>query len=251
MQEETPLIRPTDHEARKLARTLLRGARYGALAVLDPQTGFPLATRTLVGTDIDGSPVILISRLAAHTKALMADPRCSLLVGEPRKGDPLAWPRLTAPGIASPVEKGAPEEDVIRRRFLRRHPKAKLYASFEDFQFYKIELENAFLNGGFGKSYKILREDLLIRSPLTADLAINELHYLAQVAAIDPQLANLFANKYCAVKSYNWELSGMDASGLDLAHREHLVRIELEKAAQDIKGLIAEYKNMLMEIREN
>ncbi|MBB1250392.1 pyridoxamine 5'-phosphate oxidase family protein [Rhizobium sp. G21] len=100
MQEETPLIRPTDEEARKLARTLLRGARYGALAVLDPETGFPLATRTLVGADLDGAPVLLISRLAAHTRALAADPRCSLLVGEPRKGDPLAWPRLTVTGEA-------------------------------------------------------------------------------------------------------------------------------------------------------
>jgi putative heme iron utilization protein len=251
MQEETPLIRPTDEEARKLARILLRGARFGALAVLDPETSFPLATRTLVATDLDGAPVILISRLAAHTRALMADPRCSILVGEPRKGDPLAWPRLTAPGRAILVEKETPEENVIRRRFLRRHPKSKLYASFEDFQFYKIDLADAFLNGGFGKSYHILREELLIQSPLTAELALNELHYLSEVASLDPELATLFANKYSAVKSYNWELSGLDASGIDLAHSEQLIRIELEEPAQDAKGLIAAYKQMLMEIREN
>jgi heme iron utilization protein len=229
----------------------LRGARFAALAVLDPQTGFPLATRTLVGTDLDGAPVILISRLAAHTRALMADPRCSLLVGEPHKGDPLAWPRLTVPGRAKAVEKGSPDENVIRRRFLRRHPKSKLYASFEDFQFYKIDLDNAFLNGGFGKSYNILREDLLIYSPLTAELALSELHYLSKVASLDPDLANLLANKYSIVKSYNWELSGMDACGLDIAHGEHLVRIELEEPTQDLKGLIAIYEQMLMEIREN
>lgn len=251
MQEETPLIRPTDEEARRLARILLRGARFGALAVLDPDTGFPLATRTLVGTDLGGSPVILISRLAAHTRALGADPRCSLLVGEPRKGDPLAWPRLTAPGRAKPVEKDTPEENVIRRRFLRRHPKSRLYAGFEDFQFYKIDLDDAFLNGGFGKSYKILREELLIHSSLTPELADNELHYLARVAALDPELPNLFANKYSAVKSYDWELAGLDASGIDLANSVHLVRIELEQPAQDIKWLIASYKKMLMEIREN
>lgn len=251
MQEETPLIRPTDHEARKLARVLLRGARFGALAVLDPQTGFPLATRTLVGTDLDGAPVILISRLAAHTRALIADPRCSLLVGEPRKGDPLAWPRLTAPGRAIPVEKGSPEENVIRRRFLRRHPKSALYASFEDFQFYKIDLANAFLNGGFGKSYNILREELLIQSPLTAELALNELYCLSEVASLDPDFSNVMANKYSHGKSYNWELSGLDASGIDFAHGEHIVRVELDEPAQDTKGLIAAFKKLLMEIREN
>ncbi|MCV3764886.1 HugZ family protein [Rhizobium sp. TRM95796] len=251
MQEETPLIRPTDEEARKLARTLLRGARYGALAVLDPETGFPLATRTLVGADLDGAPILLISHLATHTKALMADPRCSLLVGEPRKGDPLAWPRLTVTGVVRKVEKGSEEENVIRRRFLRRHPKSKLYASFEDFQFHRIELGDGFLNGGFGKSYNILRGDLLIHSSLTSDIAANELYYLSQVASLDPDLANLLANAYSHVKSYNWELAGIDACGMELSHGEHLVRIELEEAAQDLKGLIASYEKMLMEIREN
>ncbi|MBB1250393.1 hypothetical protein [Rhizobium sp. G21] len=149
------------------------------------------------------------------------------------------------------MEKGSEDENVIRRRFLRRHPKSKLYASFEDFQFYKIGLTGGFLNGGFGKSYNILREELLIRSPLTSDLATNELYYLSKVASLDPQLANLLANAYSHVKSYNWELSGIDASGIDLAQGEHLVRIELDEAAQDVKGLIAAYKNLLMEIREN
>ena len=37
----------------------------------------------LVGTDTDGAAVILVSALSAHTKALEADPRVSLLAGEP------------------------------------------------------------------------------------------------------------------------------------------------------------------------
>ena len=59
------------------------------------ETGAPLASRVGVATDIDGAPLILVSMLSAHTPAILADPRCSLLVGEPGKGDPLAHPRLT------------------------------------------------------------------------------------------------------------------------------------------------------------
>ena len=57
-------------EAIRLAKTLIRTARYGTLATIDNKTGAPNATRVGVGTDIDGAPIILISRLAAHTPAL-------------------------------------------------------------------------------------------------------------------------------------------------------------------------------------
>ncbi|RVB06934.1 HugZ family protein, partial [Mesorhizobium sp. M7A.F.Ca.CA.004.06.2.1] len=39
------VIRETDAEAIRLAKTLLRSARFGALAVIEPQTGSPLASR--------------------------------------------------------------------------------------------------------------------------------------------------------------------------------------------------------------
>src|SRR5689334_17624426 len=89
------VIRETDAEAVRLAKTLIRTARYGALAVLEPNTGSPLASRVGVATDADGTPLILVSQLSAHTGAILADPRCSLLVGETGKGDPLAHPRIT------------------------------------------------------------------------------------------------------------------------------------------------------------
>ena len=75
MKDTKDVIRPTDAEAIRLARTLMRTARFGALAVLEPQTGWPMASRVGVATDLDGSPVILVSLLAAHTKAILAAPR--------------------------------------------------------------------------------------------------------------------------------------------------------------------------------
>ncbi|RUY85655.1 HugZ family protein, partial [Mesorhizobium sp. M7A.F.Ca.CA.001.10.2.1] len=65
------VIRETDAEAIRLAKTLLRSARFGALAVIEPQTGSPLASRVGVATDIDGAPLILVSMLSAHTGALL------------------------------------------------------------------------------------------------------------------------------------------------------------------------------------
>jgi putative heme iron utilization protein len=160
MSDKPSVIRETDEEARALARKLLRSAGYAALAVIDPDNGFPSASRVLLATDIDGVPVILVSALSAHTKALSRDVRASLLVGEPGKGDPLAYPRMTIQCEASGVDHGTTMHGRIRTRFLARHPKSKLYIDFLDFSFYRLQPIAASLNGGFGKAYRLRGEDL-------------------------------------------------------------------------------------------
>ena len=55
-----------------LAKTLLRATRAGTLGTLDRNTGHPFASLVNVATDVDGSPVILTSRLSTHTANLEA-----------------------------------------------------------------------------------------------------------------------------------------------------------------------------------
>ena len=98
--------------------------------------------------------------LAAHTKALLASPRCSLLIGEPGKGDPLAWPRISLQCDAEQIGSDNPEREHLRARFLRRHPKASLYIDFPDFMFFRLVPASASLNGGFGKAYALTPDDL-------------------------------------------------------------------------------------------
>jgi heme iron utilization protein len=158
---ETSLIRPTDDEARALARRLLDGARFGALGVIDPATGAPMVTRVAVGTDAAGRPMSLVSDLSAHTRALTANPACSLLVGEPGdRGDPLTHPRLTLQARARFVRKGEEGHDALRARWLDGHPKSKLYVDFADFSFVLLDVEAAYLNGGFGRAFVMGPDDL-------------------------------------------------------------------------------------------
>ena len=49
MPEPVNPIRPTDDDARALARALLSGARHAALAVLHPDTGAPFVSRIALG----------------------------------------------------------------------------------------------------------------------------------------------------------------------------------------------------------
>lgn len=153
-------FRPVDDDARAVARRLLGDAGHGALAVLEPQGGHPLASRVAVALDHDGAPLLLLSSLSGHTGALAADPRCSLLVGEPGAGDALAHPRLTVIGRAARVDPASAGHGHARARWLERHPKAALYVDFGDFGFWRIGIERALLNGGFGRAYRLGAADL-------------------------------------------------------------------------------------------
>src|ERR1041385_6728036 len=86
-QERT--MKPTpDFDPRRAARTLLREARSGALATLMTGSGDPYCSLVNVATGADGAPLLLISRLAVHTKNILADPRVSLMLAE--RGAPRA-----------------------------------------------------------------------------------------------------------------------------------------------------------------
>ncbi|MBL6426453.1 MAG: pyridoxamine 5'-phosphate oxidase family protein [Maritimibacter sp.] len=152
---KTDPIRPTDDEARRLARDLIDSARFAALAVL--VNARPFVTRVALGTTPDGAPLTLVSDLSAHTRALRAAPQASLLVGEPGdKGDPLTHPRLTLDCTARFLAK----DDALRAHYLATHPKAKLYIDFADFNFVGFEVEAGHLNGGFGKAFRLTPADL-------------------------------------------------------------------------------------------
>nr|WP_272212546.1 pyridoxamine 5'-phosphate oxidase family protein [Marinicella sp. W31]MDC2878460.1 pyridoxamine 5'-phosphate oxidase family protein [Marinicella sp. W31] len=126
-------LRETDAEAVALARRLIREAPFAALGVNESDTGFPLVSRVLLATDLDGAPVILVSRLSFHTQAIEHDNRVSLLTGEPGKGDPLAHPRLTTRCHVRPVTPNSEHHEWLKSRFLARHPKAKLTSTSPTF----------------------------------------------------------------------------------------------------------------------
>ncbi|MEA2858745.1 MAG: hypothetical protein QOC72_784, partial [Methylobacteriaceae bacterium] len=143
---DTRVPREAGYDAPAEAKRLLRAIRAGGLASL-AENGHPFASLVNVATDFDGSPLLLLSRLAAHTLNLERDPRCSLLLSQSGKGDPLAHPRLTVIGRAERTR-----DEHVRGRFLRRHPKSELYAGFADFSFWRISVERAHLNGGFARA---------------------------------------------------------------------------------------------------
>jgi putative heme iron utilization protein len=240
MAAEPPksVIRETDAEAIRLARTLLRTARYGALAALEPGSGAPLASRVAVANDLDGTPLILVSALSEHTGAILADPRCSLLVGEPGKGDPLAHPRLGLRCRARRLERGQAEQQRAERRYLNRHPKARLYAGFADFAIFALDIDRASLNGGFGKAYQLTRDDLVPVLAANAGLADAEQPALDHMNADHGAAIDVYARAFARGAGSGWTMTGLDAEGIDLALGDDVRRVFFDSplaSADDVR----------------
>lgn len=241
MTDKPSVLRDTDDDARRLARRLLHGGPHVALAVVDAETGFPFASRVLAATDSDGTPVILVSALSAHTKALTADSRCSLLAGEQGKGDPLAYPRVTILARAERVAVGDSARVRLRRRFVLRHPKAALYIDFPDFAFFRLAPVSASLNGGFGRAYALEGTDILGPRPDAEQFSEMEEEALASLLAADPEAAAGIARTLSLPASNDWRIAGLDAGGIDIASTDNTVggRLEFPEPLQFTHSLIS------------
>src|SRR3954466_14020206 len=112
-----------EFDAGQLARSLLRRSRQGALATLMLGTGDPYCSLVNVATHPDGSPILLISRLARHTRNILGDSRLFLMLDERKQGDPLEGARIMLAGRAE--QAGDAEEAIVRRRYLNAHPSAE------------------------------------------------------------------------------------------------------------------------------
>jgi hypothetical protein len=154
-------VAPADAPAIAEAHALMATARHAALAWTDPATGTPGISRIAFGLAPDGMPVTLISALAQHRAALAAQPFAAVMVGEPGpRGDPLTHPRLMIRVRAAEVARDDPGRAALRARWLADHPKAGLYIDFADFAFVRLLPQDALLNGGFGRAFRLTAADL-------------------------------------------------------------------------------------------
>ena len=142
--------------ASAVSRTTLDSVATGALATLTAE-GAPFASLVLTASDEAGDIVLLLSRLAAHTRNLESDSRASLLAvasgGE--AGDPLAGARVTVLGRAD-----REVSEAGKRRYLARHPEAERYASFGDFAFWRLRIDSVHLVAGFGRIVDLTRAEM-------------------------------------------------------------------------------------------
>ncbi len=216
---------PADFKPLVVAKSLLRATRAGTLATLDRNSGHPFASLVNVATDMDGAPLILVSKLATHTANLEVDGRASLLLAETGKGDALAHPRLTVLGTFAPVATDSDEDPRIRRRFLARHPKSELYAGFGDFAFWRMSVTSAHLNGGFARAADLAAADVLTDLTGAQGLIDAEADAIAHMNADHAEACRLYATRLLGAADGDWPCVGIDPEGLELQRGQTALRL--------------------------
>ncbi len=218
-------MQPTaDFDPGKLAKSLLRRSRQGALATLMTGTGDPYCSLVNLASHPDGSPILLISRLAVHTKNLLADSRVSLMLDERAEGDPLEGARIMLSGRAE--QAGESEVELLRRRYLAAHPSAEGFVSFTDFLFVRIRPSGTHLVAGFGRIVDLKPERFLTDISDAAGLIEAEPGAIEHLNADHRDTMNLYAAKLLGAEPSEWRCTGIDPEGIDLQAERAVLRLD-------------------------
>jgi heme oxygenase (biliverdin-IX-beta and delta-forming) len=191
------------------ARRLVRGRDHAALAT--SLAGRPYVSLVACASDIDASPILLLSDLAQHTANLRADPAVSLLFDDTQDHpDRLAGPRLTLLGRAEPCD-----DRRAAARFAARHPASAAYAGFADFHLYRVVVERGHLVAGFGRIAWVEAEHLRFSADASA-LAAAEVEIVGQMNADHADALALCVERLSGRQDGGWRMTGIDPEGLDL-----------------------------------
>lgn len=213
----------TDVKPARLTRSLLGRSRQGALATLMLGSGDPYCSLVNVASLPDGSPVLLISRLAVHTKNILADPRVSLMLDERAPGDPLEGARIMLAGTA---EEARDDADLLKRRYLAAHPSAEDFVGFKDFSFFRILPTGVHLVAGFGRIVDLQPRDFLTDLTGADALVEAEPDIVAHMNADHMDTMNLYAVKLLGATEGEWRCTGCDPEGLDLQDDRRTLRLD-------------------------
>lgn len=214
-----------------VVRRLMRGLDRATLATAaKDRAGWPYASLVLVATDLDATPLLMLSDLAEHTANLAADPRVSLLFdGTGDRADPLTGARATVLGRAVKVSDAR-----LLSRYVRRHPSAEMYAGFKDFNLYRVDVEAAHLVAGFGRIHWIGREAVL--APPAPALVEAEAGIVEHMNEDHADAVQLYAARLLGLDGEGWRMTGCDAEGIDLREGGRIARLAFEAPIANAAG---------------
>jgi putative heme iron utilization protein len=232
-------------------RRLLRRCATAALATVERATGDPYASLVQIAAAHDGSPLLLLSSLAEHTKNIAADSRVSLLFdGTQGLDDPLSGARVTVQGRIAALGD-APADRALKRRYLARHPDAEGYAGFADFSFFRVAPERLHLVAGFGRIRWLDARTVLLDATRLGTLAEEEDAILDHMNADHADAIDLYARAAAPGAPTGWRMTGIDPEGLDLRREASTARLEFRGMVNDGASARRELVRIVNELRSS
>jgi len=215
------------------ARRHLASCRSGVLSTLSLRHGgHPFGSLVPYVLDHDGRPIVLVSRLAEHTKNIEADARVSLLAHD-AAADAQAGARVTLLGGAVPVGSSGGGAARYRRFF----PDSERLVALGDFSFLAIDPLAVRFIEGFGAIHWISAADY---APAPNSLAESESDIAAHMNADHARNLREYCRHVCHRDAAEATMVGIDCDGFDVRarfeHRWELLRFEFEQPVTNAAG---------------
>jgi putative heme iron utilization protein len=226
------------------ARRYLRHHWHGALSTNSQRlAGYPFGSIVPCVTDHAARPVILVSRLAEHTKNMLADQRVSLLVRDD-SADPQESARLTMIGDAKPAHDA---DEAVQARYLRYFPGAARLLALGDFSFFHIEPVTLRYIGGFGAIHWISAINF---APPANALAACEADIIAHMNA--DHLGALYecCRHFNHAQPSALAMIGIDCDGVDVRADDRILRFDFAEPISDAPGARAALKALVAAARQ-
>ena len=141
------------------AKYLLMTVGKASLATLHPNQCRPYTSLVLFCPDHQNRPVMMLSDLADHVKNLNADGAASMMI-DGTSGETLSGPRVSVEGDITKITDQT-DIETLTQAFIARHPEADIYASFTDFNLYRMTPRRLHLIAGFGRIHWLEATDVL------------------------------------------------------------------------------------------
>ena len=211
------------------ARQLLLRDYQGVLSTLSVAvSGYPFGSVVPYCLDRQGRPIILISRIAQHTKNILADPKVSLIAIECGVDDIQTAARLTLLADAARIP---PEDEDTPERYYRYFPQSRDYHKTHDFDFHRLEPVRARYIGGFGDIHWLEPNQLLLPNPFTGEEELGMVRHMNEDHTEAMQRYCLNAG-LALPEAVTPVMTGIDAEGFHLRLGARIVRFEFPSPVQ-------------------
>jgi len=236
----------TKSDAVAHSRQLLRQGCSATLSTaLATHQSWPYASFVTYATDHSGALIFLFSDLSDHARNLQADNRASVLVERTsNRKYPQTGPRVT---LVGKIRKTRDPQHA--ERFFARHPRARMYAGFADFHFYRMPVERAHYVGGFAKAVWFRGRDLGVPASVAGPFADAEAAILQHMNDDHADAIDLYANRLLERKGSGWKMTGVDADGIDVCKTGRFARLAFDQPLKSVDEVRPELVRLAQKAR--
>jgi len=225
-------------------RSLLLKSDFGTLSTHSVDCpGYPFASIVPMGFDDFNRPILLLSRLAQHTRNIIENAKVSLFLSDAHlcsDKDVQTCSRITLLAGVKRLDIDADASTV--QRYCRFYPQAESYYKDLDFDFYRLEPVKVRFIAGFGQIHWVAPERLFTANPLSFEIEMDIVEHMNR----DHRDALV---KYCQQvglilpRGFEPEMVGVDAFGFFQRVGERIMRFDFSQPvanANEVRKVLIE-----------